>query len=95
MRLWPSVCHKSAGGFSPWTHRTTIALPNLLPSCIDRSGRVVGYSEVVAAGQIKEIPMALAQGLNQAAHYRETRDFPDVWTDLVHLILMGAPIGCP
>ena len=40
-------------------------------------------------------PLASAQGLNQAAHYRETRDFPDVWTDLVHLILMGAPIGCP
>src|SRR5260370_25674804 len=40
-------------------------------------------------------PLALSQGLNQAAHYREIRDFPDVWTDLVHLILMGAPIGCP
>src|SRR6266436_1965316 len=40
-------------------------------------------------------PLASAQGLNRAAHYRETRDFPDVWTDLVHLILMGAPNGCP
>jgi hypothetical protein len=57
--------------------------------------RIVGYSEVIAAGKSRD-PLASAQGLNQAAHYRETRDFPDVWTDLVHLIiLMGAPIGCP
>ena len=62
-------------------------LPQLLPSC-----RVFGSNR---RRQIKEIPLALAQGLNQAAHYRETRDFPDVWADLVHLILMGAPIGCP
>ena len=39
--------------------------------------------------------LASAQGLNRAAHYKETRDFPDVRTDLIHLILMGAPNGCP
>jgi hypothetical protein len=54
MRLWPLVCHKDTGGFSPWMHRTTTPLPSRVRFVLGGSigGKIIRVNRAFPQGTV-------------------------------------------